>query len=579
MKKSFIYIVGLLLTLGSCSEEKQQEPEVPGTTPEEIILTVSPESLTFDENDASKNVVTVSSNTSWEATTSTPTLVIDRSKGSSGESSIAISDAPVGESCKLTISTVPQSDGEKVITREVTVSREAAVVIPDRTVIYNNDFDREIAVKNTYWPYLDQFDGWKNGSGTGQGNETYDQMSVSVRSDWNSDYNPSADYKPYASGKNNLYFNKSGSFIAINGIEVGQERNFVLQFGSSENKMFDYTDLTVEVGNGSSWVSLDYTRPLNNNWELTTSEFSLQESSSNGTLSIRFRATSGANMMRIDDVRLTNGDPSSQVIDFGSTIAYPPAELPVYGTNDLVVTHYGSINGQRVRNYTLLFDRDKHAALWVAYPLHTCYRGYSGRTEAWAADPLIDASFQALLYGNPYCYYQDYSRGHQIPSGDRTVNDELNSHTFYASNMTPQNSSFNSGIWESLESKIRNNMCTDTLYVVTGCYFGDGYISTYDGNYNDSYDPAAKLCAVPTHYFKVILRTRSGNTGKAIGQCEASELKAIGFWLEHRNDYPETFSTDYCKSVEYIEQQTGFTFFPTVDDEVKQQCTPSEWAL
>ena len=145
--------------------------------------------------------------------------------------------------------------------------------------------------------------------------------------------------------------------------------------------------------------------------------------------------------------------------------------------------------------------------------------------------------------------------------------------------MTPQDGTFNGGIWESLESKVRNNMCNDTLYVVTGCYFGNGYTSTYDGNYHDSYDPNAKLCAVPTHYFKVILRTRSGNSGKHVGQCEASELKAIGFWLEHRNDYPEEFSTDYCQSVEYIEQQTGFTFFPSVPDKVKKQCAPTEWNL
>lgn len=577
MKKVFFYPLCLLLTLCACEEEKQQEPEMPGTPPDEIILTVSPEQLTFDENDASKNVVTVSTNTSWRATVANAALKIDRSEGTSGEWSIRITDAPVGESCKLTVSTVPRSDNEKAVVREVTVTREAAVVIPERTVIYNNDFDREVAQKNTYWPYLDQFDGWKNASGTGQGSETYDQMSVSVRSDWTSDYAPSANYKPYASGKNNLYFNKSGSFVAINGIRVGEERDFVLQFGSSENKLFDYTDLRVEVGNGSSWVALDYTRPLTSNWELTTCEFSV-EGLTDGTLGIRFSTTDGANMMRIDDVRLTDGDPSGQVIAFDNTV-YPPAELPVYGTGDEVVTHYGLIGGQRVRNYTLLFDRDKHAALWVAYPLHACYRGGSGRTDAWAADPLIEESFQALLYGNPYCYYDGYSRGHQIPSGDRTVNDELNSQTFYASNMTPQNSDFNSGVWESLESKIRNNICNDTLYVVTGCYFGNGYTTTYDGSYGSSRDPNAKLCAVPTHYFKVILRTRSGNTGKAIGQCDAGELKAIGFWLEHRSDYPTTFSTDCCKSVEYIEQQTGFTFFPTVDAAVKQQCTPSEWAL
>lgn len=575
IKKKHIYLSGMFLALlCACEEKEQTEPEIPAPT-QEITLTVSPQTLVFDENDASKNIVTVNTNADWKATTDNTALKIDKSEGTSGESQIQITDAPVGATCKLTIATIAKND-EKSVSREVTISRAAPTV--KRTVIYNNDFDREVAVKNTYWPYLDQFDGWKNATGTGQGSETYDQMSVSVRNDWNSDYAPSTDYKPYASGKNNLYFNKSGSYLAINGIRVEQTRDFVLQFGSSENKLFDYADLTVEVGNGSSWVQLDYTRPLTQNWELTSCSFSLQEVAADGTLSIRFSTTSGANMMRIDDVRLTDGDPSSQVIAFDNR-AYPLPELPLYGSNDYVITHTGTLNGKTVRNYTMLFDREKHAALWVAYPLHDCYRGSSGRTEAWAADPLIDAAFQALLYGNPYCYYQDYSRGHQIPSGDRTANDELNAQTFYASNMTPQDGTFNSGIWESLESKVRNNLCSDTLYVVTGCYFGDGYSLTYDGNYHDSYDPNAKQCAVPTHYFKVILRTRSGNSGKAVGQCGASELKAIGFWLEHRSDYPETFSTDYCQPVEYIEQQTGLTFFPSVPDEVKKQCTPSDWAL
>ena len=83
--------------------------------------------------------------------------------------------------------------------------------------------------------------------------------------------------------------------------------------------------------------------------------------------------------------------------------------------------------------------------------------------------------YQAKVYGETFCYYKNYSRGHQIPSADRTATDELNSQTFYASNITPQNGDFNGGIWASLEGKIRENMCQDTLYVVTGCYFGNGY--------------------------------------------------------------------------------------------------------
>ena len=47
MKKVFFFLLGLLV-LCACKEEKQQEPEMPGTPPDEIILTVSPEQLTVD---------------------------------------------------------------------------------------------------------------------------------------------------------------------------------------------------------------------------------------------------------------------------------------------------------------------------------------------------------------------------------------------------------------------------------------------------------------------------------------------------------------------------------------------------
>ncbi len=575
MKKSFIYSLLMFFTLCACEKTSQEEPLPPGTDPEELFLTVSPSSITFDENDPSKNIITINTNTYWEATASSPALKIDKDKGTSEDTQIQITDAPAGESCTLTISTVPQNE-EEVVSKKVTVSRAAAPAV-ERTIIYNNDFDKETAVKNTYWPYLDQFEGWKNETGTGAAQVAYDQMSVSVRSDWTSNYNPPASYRPYASGENNLYFNKIGSYLIINNIQTNQEKDFILQFGCSENKTFDYNDLKVEVGNGTSWVALEYSRTISNDWELATSSFSIQNAT-NGSLNIRFTTAGSANMMRIDDVRLTDGDPASQVITFDNT-TYPLAELPLYDSNDYVITHTGTLNGTKVRNYTMLFDKEKHAALWVAYPLHECYRGSSGRTEAWAADPLIDAMYQAKLWGEGYCYYEGYSRGHQIPSADRTASDELNNQTFYASNMTPQNGDFNGGIWGSLEGKIRDNMCSDTLYVVTGCYFGNGYNVTFDGSQYGKGSTDSKECPVPTHYFKVILRTRSGNTGKPVGECDASELKCIGFWLEHRSDYPETFNTDYCKSVEYIEQQTGFTFFPSAPEGIKKQCNSSEWVL
>ena len=49
MKKTFAYALLVLTALYSCEEGKQEEPVLPGTTPDEIYLNVSPHALTFDK--------------------------------------------------------------------------------------------------------------------------------------------------------------------------------------------------------------------------------------------------------------------------------------------------------------------------------------------------------------------------------------------------------------------------------------------------------------------------------------------------------------------------------------------------
>ena len=45
-------------------------------------------------------------------------------------------------------------------------------------------------------------------------------------------------------------------------------------------------------------------------------------------------------------------------------------------------------SNNKLRNYSFCFDKEKHCALWVVYPLHKCYIEGSGhRTNAWGYDP------------------------------------------------------------------------------------------------------------------------------------------------------------------------------------------------
>lgn len=249
-------------------------------------------------------------------------------------------------------------------------------------------------------------------------------------------------------------------------------------------------------------------------------------------------------------------------------------EIPAYqdGSDYQYVTHYEKLGGKNVRNYSMCYDKSLKAALWVAYPLHKCYIGSVDRTDQWIYNPYIDETYQ-IYVSKAYKEYPTYDRGHQIPSADRTITREMNTQTFYFTNQTPQiGVGLNQSIWANLENKIRTSyMCTDTLYVVTGAHFDNTSTKATDNN-------GVKV-PVPTHYFKVLLRTKSGITGKAIKDCNASELITIGFWLENKSYSNPNVTKDLCKKVSDIEKSTGFTFFPGIPEEVKNNYNAIDWNL
>ncbi|MBQ5619405.1 MAG: DNA/RNA non-specific endonuclease [Alistipes sp.] len=268
---------------------------------------------------------------------------------------------------------------------------------------------------------------------------------------------------------------------------------------------------------------------------------------------------------------------SGSVIDPDASWAWPELPAKVEREELTYVTHfapvYDQVQGKELtkRNFTLCFDRTKRASWWVAYPMHSAYLGNSPRPdEPWTYDPKIESSWQANLALGSYRTY-GLARGHQVANADRNANRTMQLQTFYCSNSTPQNGNLNVGAWMRLEGKVRDWKCSDTLYVVTGAYWDPASKTT-------TTDKAGNTCPVPTHYFKVLARTRKGNVRKAgdkLGDYKADELQTIGFWVENKNVGTEADS--WLTSVEEIERKTGFSFFPTLPKEAKQQKDKSLW--
>lgn len=190
---------------------------------------------------------------------------------------------------------------------------------PTGDPIYANNFDKEQATQ-TYgsgssWPYLDQFEGWKNESGTGISAVTYSFSGISARANSASNNN----YSKYeGSGVNNLLFGSNNEFVIGKITLDAAQKNLCLTFGSylseygASDNAFDASKFHVSLSkDGDNWVEITYDRPVADDehsqygtWALATANFTLKEVPAE--LYIKFNADI-ASSYRMDDVTLLEG--------------------------------------------------------------------------------------------------------------------------------------------------------------------------------------------------------------------------------------------------------------------------------
>lgn len=228
-------------------------------------------------------------------------------------------------------------------TKTLTVKQKGTGSAAD-AIVYANDFDKTEATKTfgtgTSWPYLDQFDGWKNASGTGIGAETYSFSGMSARANSTSNSNYS-DYE--GSGSNNLFFGSS-AYFSIQGIKLPSDVNYSLTFGAEKynqdnGSLFKHDEFHVYVSNDAKkWVEIEYTFPNGDKegrWDLATSNFTVPKGTSSLSIYVK---TDVASSYRLDDLKLSVAAEAGTIIDFSKGIdlgtggGETPAPTPGAGT-------------------------------------------------------------------------------------------------------------------------------------------------------------------------------------------------------------------------------------------------------
>lgn len=235
--------------------------------------------------------------------------------------------------------------------------------------------------------------------------------------------------------------------------------------------------------------------------------------------------------------------------------------------------------GKKARNYTVCFSAEHHCPVWVAAPRHKMYESGASRTDAYGKDPSIPSDIQY----NSKSTGGGCNKGHMLGSAERLSSTATNKQVFYYTNIAPQYSdTFNTGggAWNILEDWVDEQVCSDTLYVVVGAYF-DKYTDKRGNTGNPkriSFGGRSDVSR-PTMFYYILMRTKSGNSGKPLSKCSTSEIKCAAFVRSHETPKGTKVSSQDLMSVSDLEKITGFSYFPNVPQAPKDSYKASDWGL
>ena len=316
IRNLFFGAVAALAAFASC-----QEAEVNLGMPD---ISISTGEMSF-EVAGGEQELTLNATRDWKVETDADWVVVSPE---SGEAS--------AEDQKITVTALENAGMDRVAdlkftigmkSRYLTVSQAGPGGSAEALIVYYNDYDKVEATK-TYgstggsWPYLDQFDGWMNQTGTGAADVEYAYSGMSARANSTSD----SDYSDYeGSGKNNMFFGKS-AYLATKNIALGGATGFTLTFGTEKysqdnGSVFTKSEYHIYVSNDAArWVEItDYSFAgdgTEGRWNLAAADFSVPAGTENLSICIKVDVASS---YRMDDFKLVISEGGAEV-DFSKGV-------------------------------------------------------------------------------------------------------------------------------------------------------------------------------------------------------------------------------------------------------------------
>lgn len=207
-------------------------------------------------------------------------------------------------------------------------------------------------------------------------------------------------------------------------------------------------------------------------------------------------------------------------------------------------THY------LVQRPALAFDYNDSNGVpnWVSWDLTASDSGSVTRSQNFYVDTNLPPNFTWVGTGD-YAG-SGYDRGHMCPSADRTDVVSNNLAVFYMSNIVPQTSENNSGVWAQFESYCRSLSESSNEVLITCGPSG------FDG----SRLPSGKA-AIPSNVWKTVVVVPNG-PGTALSRLTVSN-RVISIRVPNTTTVTTPWQ-QYITTARAIEEETGFSFFSAV---------------
>ncbi len=209
--------------------------------------------------------------------------------------------------------------------------------------------------------------------------------------------------------------------------------------------------------------------------------------------------------------------------------------------------------------FSLSYSLEHKNPEWVAYSLDEIQRLQADETNA-----ARESSFRLDSRLKGTATHQDYTnsgfdRGHLVAAEDMSFETTAISESFFVTNISPQNPSFNRGIWKVLEDKVRAWAYSEhKVYVVAG--------GILDKNCKKI---GSKGLTIPDKFFKIVMVYEDGNK------------KAIAFIFD--NAKATKTLKEHATSITEVEKLTGFNFFPDLSEterkELEENFDVNKWSF